>query len=91
MVKHTQIMSRLLPTNCLSVFDNFVELGALSVNNPNIHANYSLTNNPTPTGSQIVFQSIAYGEIWEIFIGINDIIKTKNLPSKNAYKAVYLL
>lgn len=33
-----------------------------------------------------VFQSIAYGKIWEIFIGINDIIKTKNLPSKNAYK-----
>ena len=62
MVKHTQIMSRLLPTNCLNVFDNFVELSALSVNNPNIHANYSLTNNPTPTGSQISFSKHC---VWE--------------------------
>ena len=26
MVKHTQTIRRLLPTNCLSVFDHFVEL-----------------------------------------------------------------
>ena len=26
MVKHTQTISRVLPTNCLSVFDDFVEL-----------------------------------------------------------------
>ena len=26
MVKHTQTIRRLLPTNCLSVFDNFVRL-----------------------------------------------------------------
>ena len=28
MVKHTQTIRRLLPTNCLSVFDDFVGFGA---------------------------------------------------------------
>ena len=32
MVKHTQTIRRLLPTNCLSVFDHFVELGLKGLN-----------------------------------------------------------
>ena len=26
MIKHTQVIRRLLPTNCFSVFDNFVDM-----------------------------------------------------------------
>ena len=32
MVKHTQITRRLLPTNCLSVFENFVRLALKGLN-----------------------------------------------------------
>ena len=32
MVKHTQTIRRLLPTNCLSVFDNFVGLPLKELN-----------------------------------------------------------
>ena len=31
-VKHTQTTRRLLPTNCLSVFDHFVELALIGLN-----------------------------------------------------------
>ena len=36
MVKHTQTIRRLLPTNCLSVFDHFVGLELLLYNSGNI-------------------------------------------------------
>ena len=32
MVKHTQSIRRLLPTNCLSVFDHYVELAVKRLN-----------------------------------------------------------
>ena len=35
MVKHTQAIRRLLPTNCLSVFDHFVGLALKGLNKTN--------------------------------------------------------
>ena len=42
MVKHTQTIRRLLPTNCLSVFDNFVGLAlkGLSCNETNLFSRF---------------------------------------------------
>ena len=44
MVKHTQTIRRLLPTNCLSVLNHFVELAMKGLNANNFHVCLSIRN-----------------------------------------------
>ena len=48
MVKHTQTIRRLLPTNCLNVLDNFVEL-ALKRLKPEINHTDTIFGSSQPT------------------------------------------
>ena len=79
MVKHTQIICRLLPTNCLSVFDHFMGL-ALNELNANANDNFYVQI----TGAFRDNQSLS-----EVFWRIVDLeIDRKSL--KNICKGVYI-
>ena len=43
MVKHTQKILRLFPTNCLSVFDHFVELAVKELKNVKYNFHLAIT------------------------------------------------
>ena len=79
MVKHTQTICRLLPTNCLSVFDHFMGL-ALNELNANANDNFYV---------QIIGAFRDNQSLSEVFWRIVDLeIDRKSL--KNVCKGVYI-